>query len=44
VYDYAGRQLGKAIGEKIGATLAAGVYFLRATGSDEAPVRIVKTR
>ena len=47
VFDHAGRQVGKAKGDRIGAGLAAGVYFLRlaqAQAQAIGPVRIVKTR
>jgi hypothetical protein len=45
VFDHSGRQVGTARGNRIGAGLAAGVYFLqteRAQG--QAPVRVVKMR
>jgi len=49
VFDHTGRQVGKAKGDRIGAGLAAGVYFLRvaqaqAQAQAQATVRIVKTR
>jgi hypothetical protein len=44
VFDYSGRQVGAARGDRIGAGLAAGVYFVRGVESNTAPVRIVKTR
>jgi hypothetical protein len=44
LYDYSGRQVGTATGDRIGAGLAAGVYFVRGIESTTAPVRIVKTR
>lgn len=46
VFDHTGRQVGTARGDRIGAGLAAGVYFLRgaqAQARAQATVRIVKT-
>ena len=44
IFDHSGRQVGMAKGDRIGAGLAAGVYFVRGIESNTAPVRIVKTR
>jgi hypothetical protein len=44
IFDHAGRQVGMAKGDKIGAGLPAGVYFARGIGSDAGPIRVVKTR
>ena len=44
VYDHSGRQVGTDRGDRIGAGLAAGVYFARGIESSTAPIRIVKTR
>jgi photosystem II stability/assembly factor-like uncharacterized protein len=44
VFDHSGRRVSVARGDRIGAGLAAGVYFLRGLESNAAPVRIVKTR
>jgi hypothetical protein len=44
IFDHSGRQVGRASGDRIGAGLAAGVYFVRGIESNAAPVRIVKTK
>jgi photosystem II stability/assembly factor-like uncharacterized protein len=47
VFDHAGRQVCVARGDRVGAGLAAGVYFLQmaqAQAQAQAPVRVVKTR
>ncbi|MBM3331600.1 hypothetical protein FJY68_07070 [candidate division WOR-3 bacterium] len=47
VFDHSGRHIETAKGDRIGAGLAAGVYFLRtaqAQAQAQAPVRVVKTR
>ncbi len=47
IYDHSGRQVGMAKGDRIGAGLAAGVYFVRpaqAQAQAQATVRVVKTR
>jgi len=44
IFDHSGRQVGMANGDRIGAGLTAGVYFVRGIESNAAPVRIVKTR
>jgi len=44
IFDHSGRQVGTAMGDHIGAGLAAGVYFVRGIGSAASPVRIIKTR
>jgi WD40 repeat protein len=44
VFDHSGRQVGRASGDRIGAGLAAGVYFVRGIESNAAPLRIVKTK
>jgi photosystem II stability/assembly factor-like uncharacterized protein len=47
VFDHSGRQVSVARGDRIGAGLAAGVYFLQtaqAQAQAQAPVRVVKIR
>jgi len=47
VYDHSGRQVSVARGDRIGAGMPAGVYFLQtapAQAQAQAPVRVVKTR
>ncbi len=47
IFDHAGRQVSVARGDRVGAGLAAGVYFLRtahAQAQAQAPLRLVKTR
>jgi len=47
IFDHSGRQVGVARGNRIGAGLAAGVYFVRlaqAQAQAQTTVRIVKTR
>lgn len=44
LYDIAGRHIKTYQGDRIGEGLPAGVYFLRLTGKDTAPARIVKVR
>ena len=44
LYDISGRKVGIYRGDRIGAGLEAGVYFLKAEGKDAKPVRIVKIR
>jgi hypothetical protein len=44
LYDIAGRKAGTYRGDRIGANLPAGVYFLRTSGKTSTPVRIVKVR
>jgi hypothetical protein len=44
LYDIAGRRVGTYRGDRIGANLPAGVYFLRSSGKTSTPVRIVKVR
>jgi len=44
LYDMSGREVGIFRGDRIGAGLRAGVYFLRRTGGNDRPVRIVKVR
>jgi len=44
LYDIAGRKVGTYRGDRIGANLPAGVYFLRTSGKPSTPVRIVKVR
>jgi photosystem II stability/assembly factor-like uncharacterized protein len=44
VFDHSGRLVSVAGGDRIGAGLAAGVYFARGIEPNTAPVRIVKTR
>jgi len=44
ILDHSGRQVGTARGDRLGAGLPAGVYFVREAGGDRIPVRVVKTR
>ena len=44
IFDHSGRQVGTAMGDHIGAGLAAGVYFVRGIGAAVSPLRIIKTR
>jgi hypothetical protein len=44
LYDISGRRVGVYKGDRVGANLPAGVYFLRTTGGPSTPVRIVKVR
>jgi hypothetical protein len=44
LYDIAGRKVGTYWGNRIGANLPTGVYFLRTSGKTFTPVRIVKVR
>jgi len=44
LYDIAGRKVGAYRGDRIGANLPAGVYFLITSGKNPTPVRIVKVR
>jgi photosystem II stability/assembly factor-like uncharacterized protein len=44
LYDVSGRRVGTYKGDRIGANLPAGVYFLRTLGKTSSPVRIVKVR
>jgi hypothetical protein len=44
LYNIAGRKVGSYKGDRIGANLPAGVYFLRTSGKTSTPVRIVKVR
>ncbi len=44
LYDVSGRKVGSYKGDRIGANLPAGVYFLRTSGKTSTPVRIVKVR
>jgi hypothetical protein len=44
LYDISGRLVGMYQGDKIGADVSPGVYFIRRAGADVAPVRIVKLR
>jgi len=44
LYDIAGKKVGTYRGDRIGANLPAGVYFLRTLGKTSTPVRIVKVR
>jgi len=47
VFDHAGRQVSLARGDRIGAGLSAGVYFVRPAQVEaqaKAPVRVIKTR
>lgn len=44
LYDVSGRQVGTCPGDRIGADLAPGVYFLESVGQEARPLRIVKIR
>jgi len=44
MYDIAGKRVGTYTGDRIGANLPGGVYFLRTSGKTSTPVRIVKVR
>jgi hypothetical protein len=44
LYDVTGRKVGTYKGNKVGANLSAGVYFLRPENGNARPVRIVKLR
>ena len=45
LYDISGRRVGTYRGDRVGADLAPGVYFLRPVGNKDAkPVRVVKLR
>jgi len=44
LYNITGRRMGTYTGEKIGADVSSGIYFLMAEGKEAGPVRIVKVR
>jgi len=44
LYDISGRLVGTYRGDRVGADLGPGVYFLRPEGKDVKPLRIVKVR
>ena len=44
MYDVSGRKVGTFKGDKIGAGLSAGIYFLKPEGNESKPLRIVKLR
>jgi hypothetical protein len=44
LYDVSGRNIGVYKGDRIGAGLSAGIYFLKPEGNDSKPLRIVKLR
>jgi len=44
LYDISGRLVGMYQGDKIGADVSPGVYFIKRAGAETAPVRIVKLR
>jgi hypothetical protein len=44
LYDVSGRRVGTYTGERIGADIGSGVYFLMAENTGSAPVRVVKIR
>jgi hypothetical protein len=44
LYDISGRLVGMYQGDKIGADVSSGVYFIKRAGAEAAPVRIVKLR
>ena len=44
LYDISGRRVGTYKGDRIGADVPQGVYFLKAEGKDGKPVRVVKVR
>ncbi len=44
LYDVSGRKVGVYKGDRIGANLSAGIYFLKPEGIDAKPLRTVKLR
>jgi hypothetical protein len=44
LYDVSGRRVGTYRGDRIGEGLRAGVYFIRAEGKGNKPLRVVKVR
>jgi hypothetical protein len=44
LYDITGRKVGVYKGDRIGADLGPGIYFLRAEGGGSKPLRVVKIR
>jgi hypothetical protein len=44
LYDISGRRVGTYRGDRIGADVPQGVYFIRAEGKDTKPIRVVKLR
>jgi hypothetical protein len=44
LYDVSGRRVGVYKGDRIGAGLSAGIYFLKPEGNNSKPLRIVKLR
>ena len=44
LYDISGRRVGIYKGDRIGSDVSQGVYFLRAEGGEDRPLRIVKVR
>jgi len=44
LYDVSGRRVGTYKGDRIGADVPQGVYFLRAESGKGKPVRVVKVR
>jgi len=44
LYDISGRKVGVFKGDRIGAGLSAGIYFLKPEGKEGKPLRIVKLR
>jgi hypothetical protein len=44
LYDISGRRVGVYRGDRIGEGLAAGVYFIKAEGKGNKPLRVVKVR
>jgi hypothetical protein len=44
MYDVLGRRVGVYKGDRIGADLGPGVYFVRRVGEEGAPVRVVKIK
>jgi photosystem II stability/assembly factor-like uncharacterized protein len=44
LYDITGRRMGTYTGERIGADIGSGIYFLMAEGKEAGPTRIVKVK
>lgn len=44
LYDVSGRKVGTYLGNRIGESLAPGVYFLKSEGKDCQPLRVIKLR
>ena len=44
LYDVSGRRVGVYMGDRVGADIPPGVYFLRPVGQNSRPLRVVKVR